>query len=240
MRGILVAVIFSTAACQPPVTSSGTREIGPPLYSTRQLLISGMVMPPETRRAGAFGIVAFTNEATNATRPRFAAVCQAYVATLSSQAEADRAGISTAHRMITFWPVTGADATEAWMGDCPRMVDNYSVLEARRAVKLAEVSPVARTEGLRPGVWTRRGPFLLAWSPPVSPASERLYIFMDLSDFDMDEDLLTAFRTYRDRIENNPKIWGDDNRFNLIAARVQLRNFLNRYGEDVVAFFRGG
>jgi hypothetical protein len=197
-------------------------------------------MPPETRKASAFGIVAFTNEATDATRPRFAAVCQAYVATLSSQAEADRAGISAAHRMITFWPVTGADATEAWMGYCPRMVDNYSVLEAREAVRGAEGSPVARTEGLRPGVWTRRGPFLLAWSPPVAPASERLYIFMDLSEFETDEDLLTAFRTYRDRVENNPEIWGDDNRFDLTVARVQLRNFLNRYGEDVVAFFRGG
>ena len=62
-------------------------------------------------------------------------------------------------------------------------------------------------------------------------------LVLDLSDFSED-DLDRAFGIWKDRISRDPQAW--KNGFNLLLIREAFRNFINKYGDQVIATAKGG
>jgi hypothetical protein len=200
------------------------------LVATRRILVDGRV-DAELRDAGAFGMLMFVTDPNAENRPRRNLACRMFLSGLTPQAAAEAAGVPVEKRMVTFWPVRGPwDREEA---TCAAMIERYDVLLARRNLRVVE--RVLDEDGLM----RRRGPFLAAWSPPASPASERVFLLMDLSPAETPAEFERAFRVYRDRIERAPELWSEDNVWDLERIRRELRAFLER-NSGVFRLFAGG
>jgi hypothetical protein len=200
-------------------------------------MINGREPEEEVHLAGAFGMVAFTSRPVAQTRQRFELVCELFNSQFATAEEAEAMNVPMSRRIITFWPVQNASAQKSWISECDKMVTYYDVNAAKNAVDIAEQVAQGGDINIRIPMWTRRGPFLIAWSPPLVPVSDRIFLVMDLSGMDSFDDLAEAFRTYRDRVERNPDIWNDQNQFSADNIRKALRDFLNRYGAPVADVF---
>jgi hypothetical protein len=105
---------------------------------------------------------------------------------------------------------------------CELLVVNY---DYRRA---SGIISMIRKQGTR-------GPVLSAWIKPFEKANPSDALVLDLSDFG-DEDLDRAFAIWRERIATDPAVWRHG--FNLVLCREAFRNFLQKYGDTVLAVIK--
>jgi hypothetical protein len=184
--------------------------------------------PPQ--EFAAYGIVAFPQNGTSATRARHIMVCEAFVATLPAPSDL---AVPTNEQMVTVWPVR-QDALAAELSaivssadrlrGCDRAVDNYHLSTALTALRQA--GPHVRT-------WSGRGPFLLAWSPAVSKGQPGVTVLAsDLSDAVTAEALRARFQEWRDEIEQNPELFGK--RWTRERLVLAIREWADRWGGIII------
>lgn len=203
------------------------RRAGPPGTLTA---VRALILPDEMPPSGvaAYGMVAFPALPLAGDRPRFGFVCDAYLSTLvSTEAARD---VPRDQQMITFWPVTahpeGADDPE-----CGAMIDRYDLKAGLDAIRDADTG--------RQQFASRRGPFLIAWSPTASRAlPDAVILVIDMSNLESAESFQETFKAWRQKIVDDPKFW--QNGFSLEAVRLALRDALDTYGARLVPLMPGG
>jgi len=166
---------------------------------------------------GAYGYLLFTAQPSGNDLPRYQHVCEAFQRDLVEawgNAPEDRTS-----QMATFWPLQIPQATAPKFFDCQNLVKNY---DYRRA---SGIATAIKKQGAR-------GPILTASAKPIAEANSSGALVLDLSDF-ADEDLDRAFAIWRERISTDPAAWRDG--FNLVVCREAFRNFLQKYGDTVLA-----
>lgn len=183
------------------------------------------VFPPD--EYAAYGIVAFPELSSSATRDRHLLVCEAYVATLP---QAGDLFIPPSEQMVTVWPVNSeqlASDLAATQGhtkrltQCESAVDNYDLETALTAIRQA-----GKAKSLD---FSNQGPFLLAWSPASDKGSkDALVLVADLSDVRTSDAMRMRFREWRDRIEQDESLWNDG--WTIDRLRVSLRDWADHWG----------
>jgi len=155
-------------------------------------------IPPEDY--AAYGIVAFSQEATSSTTRRHISVCEAFVATLPA---ASLTQVPPKQQMVTVWPVDSEPIPAALAGskpDCKVAVERYHLPTALTALK------EARTQNRT--AFSGEGPYLLAWSPASTKGKkDALVLIANLSDAKTGAEFLNRFRAWRDEIEQKPELW---------------------------------
>jgi hypothetical protein len=186
-------------------------------------LIEPAEMPP--RQLAGYGIVAFTTRPQANDMERYKSVCEAYKATLMSQAELPP-NTPLAEQMITYWPITNKNTAEAQRADCPHLVTNYALRLGLDAIQDADKK--------KEGFGTRRGPFLIAWAPSESRfVPDAVVLVMDLSKLDGQRSFTEVFQDWRQHITDNPELWLRDG-FNIEAVRRIIRDTFDRYGDGLM------
>jgi len=121
--------------------------------------------------------------------------------------------------MPTYWLVTDTINFNKHSRNYSNWIDNYDYARAKILTSLVEKLDVD-------------GPLLIAWRKPYENADEgEEALVLDLSNF-ADEDLDRAFGIWMNQITKDPNIWNDG--FNLILVRENFRNFLEKYGDQIV------
>ena len=186
-------------------------------------LIEPREMPP--REVAGYGIVAFTTLALSHDVERYKSVCEAYKATLMSQADLPPDTPLSA-QMITYWPIGNKNTPEAQRADCAHLVANYAIRLGLEAIAYAD----KKKEGLA----SRRGPFLIAWAPSESRlVPDAVVLVMDLSQLDTQRSFVEVFQDWRQHITDNPELWQRGG-FNVEAVRRIIRDTFDRYGDGLL------
>jgi hypothetical protein len=172
---------------------------------------------PPQQGLGAYGYLVFTKP--SASNPaRYEKLCAAYQNNLLD-ANNFGSNYDPSQLMITYWPLSQRPA-QANEQDCKQLVANYDYAIATQIA--STVDKLAAT-----------GPVLVAWRKPYGTSEgQSEALVLDMSDF-RDEDFDRAIGIWKDRIVRDPSVW--NNGFSYIKAREAFRNFLNQYGETVVA-----
>lgn len=208
-----------------PNVKVGTAASGPSLKPVRAL-IEPAEMPP--REVAAYGIVAFSSRPLSAQVNRYQFVCEAFKATLIPQDELPQ-GTPLAEQMITYWPIRNKRTPEALRSDCAHLVANYDLKTGLDAINDADKQKEQLAK--------RAGPFLIAWSPSASRNKpDVLVLVMDLSDFDSSQSFLEIFKEWRQKITDKPELWRRG--FDVEGIRRQMRDTLDRYGENLLRFIK--
>ena len=97
----------------PPSTHSSTPRPSAAKLRAVRALIEPAEMPP--REVAGYGIVAFTTRLLPHDVERYKHICEAYKATLTSQAELPP-NEPLSEQMITYWPITNKNTPEARRG----------------------------------------------------------------------------------------------------------------------------
>lgn len=192
--------------------------------------VRALILPDEMPPSGvaAYGMVAFPALPLPGDRPRFGFVCEAYRSTLIST-EAAKA-VPLDRQMITFWPVT-ARAEGGDDPECGGMIDRYDLKAGLDAIRDADTG--------RQQFASRRGPFLIAWSPTASRAlPDAVILVIDMSNLESAESFQETFKAWRQKIVDDPKFW--ENGFSLEEVRLALRDALDAYGARLVPFMPAG
>ena len=186
-------------------------------------LIEPKEMPP--REVAGYGIVAFTTLALSHDVERYKSVCEAYKATLMSQADLPPDTPLSA-QMITYWPIGNKNTPEAQRADCAHLVANY-------AIRLG-LEAIADADKKKEGLASRRGPFLIAWAPSESRlVPDAVVLVMDLSQLDTQRSFVEVFQDWRQHITDNPELWQRGG-FNVEAVRRIIRDTFDRYGDGLL------
>jgi hypothetical protein len=202
---------------------------GPTVAQLRAVraLIEPAEMPP--REVAGYGIVAFTTRALPHDVERYKHVCEAYKATLTSQAELPP-NTPLSEEMITYWPIANKNTPEARRADCAHLVSNYALRLGLDAIQDAD----KQKEGLA----NRRGPFLFAWAPSESRfVPDALVLVMDLSALDGERSFTEVFQDWRQHITDNPELWQRGG-FNIEAVRRIIRDTFDRYGDGLLRLIK--
>jgi hypothetical protein len=198
----------------------------PELRAVRAL-IEPAEMPP--REVAGYGIVAFTTRPQPYDVERYKTICEAYKATLTSQAELPP-DTPLAEQMITYWPIVNKNTPEARRADCPHLVDNYALRLGLDAIQDAD----KKKEGLA----SRRGPFLIAWAPSDSRfVPDALVLVFDLSSLDGERSFTEVFQDWRQHITDKPELWRHGG-FNVEAVRRIIRDTFDRYGDGLMRLIK--
>jgi hypothetical protein len=208
----------------PEATAAPHRE--PELRAVRAL-IEPTEMPP--REVAGYGIVAFTTRPQPHDVERYKTICEAYKATLPSQAELPP-DTPLSEQMITYWPIVDKNTPEARRADCPHLVANYALRLGLDAIKDAD----KKKERLA----SRRGPFLIAWAPSDSRfVPDALVLVFDLSSLDGERSFTEVFQDWRQHIIDKPELWRHGG-FNVEAVRRIIRDTFDRYGDGLMRLIK--
>ena len=200
---------------------------GTPVTGSRPWTVRALIEPAEMppRELAGYGIVAFTTLPLSHDVERYKSVCEAYKATLMSQAELPP-NTPLSEQMITYWPITNKNTPEAQRADCPYLVSNYALRLGLDAIQDAD----KQKERLA----SRRGPFLIAWAPSASRfVPDALVLVMDLSELDSQRSFTEVFQDWRQHITDNPELWRRRG-FNIEAVRRIIRDTFDRYGDGLL------
>jgi hypothetical protein len=190
-------------------------------------LLEPAEMPP--REVAGYGIVAFTTRPQPHDVKRYKTICEAYKATLTSQAELPP-DTPLSEQMITYWPIVDKDTPEARRADCPHLVANYALRLGLDAIQDADT----KKEGLA----SRRGPFLIAWAPSDSRfLPDALVLVFDLSSLDGVRSFTEVFQDWRQHITDKPELWRRGG-FNVEAVRRIIRDTFDRYGDGLMRLIK--
>ncbi|MBB2964741.1 hypothetical protein [Methylobacterium sp. R2-1] len=191
-------------------------------------LIEPVEMPPQA--VAAYGMVAFTGKPLPNEVARAKFVCEAMKSTLIPQPElAPSTPLSS--QMITYWPITNKNKPEADSWKCDYLVENYHLKTGLDAITDADVK--------RERLATRRGPFLIAWSPSKSRGEkDALILIIDMSSHESQQSFVDLFKDWRQKIIDDPKLWR--NGWDAKAIISMFRDTLDKYGETVLKFVKAG
>jgi hypothetical protein len=220
---------------RPPVESlsGSTRSIGsaktnggtttnPSGLIPARALIEPSDIPPNG--VGAYGIVAFTAMPLLHEEERHRFVCEAFKATLIPQSDLPEDTPLSA-QMITYWPVRSKLTELAKSLDCRDLVASYDLKTGLDAITDAD----KKSEKLA----TRRGPFLVAWSPAKTRSEkDAVVLVIELSNLESQESFIEVFKAWRQKIVDDPKLWRRG--WNWKSVRLALRDTLDRYGDGIV------
>lgn len=167
----------------------------------------------------AYGIVAFPQTATSSTLQRYKSICEAYVATLPL---VSATSAPTTEQMVTVWPVESASLASRLNGQgeavCKEAVEHYDLPTALIALKEARTQERKELSGV--------GPYLLAWTPSSKKGQpDTVVLVLDLSDATVDQHYLSYFQDWREKIEQNPKLWR-----NGTWSMTEIRVLADKYG----------
>lgn len=201
-----------------------TRGLGGLATVTASRLFAGpRQYPPED--FAAYGIVAFRARVSSGERERYMMLCEAYVAALP---RSDELTIPVEEQMVTVWPIAD-DQTAAALNEqrgpdaCPTAIDRYGLTAALQAIDDAGEARISLS---------RRGPFLLAWSPSIDKGNpDALMLVADLSDVTTYTQAEAIFVLWRTDIEANPEYW--DRGWDVEKLRVAIRLWVDRYGSQI-------
>jgi hypothetical protein len=216
-----------TTAGSQPSAAPAARPSAAAKAARRPLTVWALLEPADTlpRQVAGYGIVAFTTRPVPLDVQRYKAVCEAYKATLLSQAELPP-DTPLSEQMITYWPIANKNTPEARRADCAHMVSNYALRLGIEAIRDAD----KQTEGLA----SRRGPFLIAWAPSESRfLPDALVLVMDLSQLDTQRSFVEVFQDWRQHITDNPELWQRGG-FNVETVRRIIRDTFDRYGDGLL------
>jgi hypothetical protein len=210
-----------------PGTHPSTAGPTAPELRAVRALIEPAEMPP--REVAGYGIVAFTTRPLPHDVERYKHVCEAYKATLTSQAELPP-NTPLSEEMITYWPIANKSTPEARRVDCPHLVSNYALRLGLDAIQDADKQ--------KQGLASRRGPFLIAWAPSESRfVPDSLVLVMDLSALDGERTFTEVFQDWRQHITDNPELWRRGG-FNIEAVRRIIRDTFDRYGDGLLRLIK--
>lgn len=200
-------------------------------WATRIFAGPGQFPPTDFR---TYGIVAFPARAAGEDEvARHQAICRAWAAVLPS-AERSRHELPPRDRqMATIWPIDDdavARRLNLLVAPCEAAVERYGLVRSLQALR------DARRAGFEV---SGEGPFLLAWSPPSAIGAEDAVILaVDLSRVRTQSEAVDVFRAWRDDIESDPGLWGDDG-WSLERFRVALRQWADLYGPRLLSIVNG-
>lgn len=164
----------------------------------------------------AYGYIIFTSRPTDAiSKQRYLSVCHAFIGTLEPVSKhsdkTPKSEIAT-----TFWLLDSQPENE---NSCEELVERYDYARAAGiATALRELSAA--------------GPLLVAWGNPYADQSEKgQRLLIDLSRLPPNE-LNNAFLIWRDNISQDQRFLGK--KFNIGLARIEFRNFIEKYGESIL------
>lgn len=211
--------------------SGGKTQVGAALGGAGPRAVRALIDPNETppRDVAGYGIVAFTTRPAPHDVERYKMICEAYKATLMSQADLPP-NTPLSDQMITFWPVTNKSTPDAIRADCSYLVNNYALRVGLDAIQDAD----KRKEALA----GHRGPFLIAWAPSESRFKpDAVVLVMDLSSFEGQRSFVEVFQDWRQQITDNPKLWRRGG-FNLELVRRIIRDTFDRYGDGIMKLIK--
>lgn len=211
----------------PTGVGASTGTVASRLIPVRALIEPGD-MPP--RAVAAYGIVAFTGKPLPSEVARAKFVCEAMKSTLVPQPELEP-NTPLSAQMITYWPIYVKDELDAIAWNCDHLVDKYHLKTGLDAITDADV----KKERLA----TRRGPFLIAWSPSKSRGEkDALILVIDMSAYESQQSFVELFKDWRQKIIDDPKLWR--NGWDAQAIILMFRDTLDKYGDTVLRFVKVG
>ncbi len=221
-----VQAVPAMVAAAPEPMAVMTSE---PVFATRQFAMREDYPPANF---AAYGIVAFSAQATSGEEGRYKTICEAYFSTLI---DSGSSGAAVESQMVTVWPIINdhpdglIDRLNTQVredGMCADAVKYYDLTIARIALRHAEMAGVEMSGP---------GPFLLAWAPGTKKGRKDTAVLVaDLSDVRSESDAREAMRIWREDIEGDPAFWTTG--FSALKLRAKLRQLVNRYGNDLMKF----
>lgn len=171
-------------------------------------------------RYGAYGYALLTKRPQAKTAVRYEKFARAYLGNLEETSSFQH----TPSEFIapTFWLLNTKpnELIHAQLSDPNTLVTHY---DYARAKSLLQASNKQGAEG----------PILVAWQKAFTQGgtTEELLVF-DLSRFS-DEDMERAMSIWISQISKDPTLWQKG--FNVVTFREEVRNFIQRYGEQILA-----
>jgi len=222
------------APSEYPSSSPPPPTISQPEPAPAEVLPSRMFAGPKQyppRQFKAYGIVAFPARPSPDDAPRYKFFCDAYVSALPHYTDV-RAPLSK--QMVTVWPIdTDSEATRINGASrdsvCGRAVPNYGLPIALHAIQEAIMNKA---------VLDGRGPFLLAWAPGSEKGNPNaLVLVSNLSNVSNIEDAKAVFTQWVTDIQEDQSLW--NNGWNLAKLKFIIRLWVDRYGNDIIKYFKG-
>ena len=178
----------------------------------------------------AYGILAFQSKVTSSSRDRYLAICEGFVASLTSVSALTKIGVLPGQQMTTVWPLERsylADLNENFPARgpadrCTEIVDNIDIETSTKAISSAKrASKTVRLDG--------DGPYLLAWSPGKAFGAPNVPVLVaDLSNVTTVEQATRHFVRWRSDIQLDSALWS--NGWDLERVRTLIGLWADKYG----------
>jgi hypothetical protein len=234
-----ILVLLSIAGCSIGGRYGGTGSDQVIITPTRIFSGPGQYPPNEFP---AYGILAFPQHATPASRDRHLMICEQYVAAFPHATELP--GTPKSKQMVTVWPIDNdkvaikLDRYTSRENICSIAVDRYGLALASAAIGDAFRSQRHRLlRGDPVDVHSRgRGPFLLAWAPGSQKgASDAVVLVLDLTRVNMPRHAEAIFERWRREIEQDPSLWS--NGWDITSVKLRLRLWADDMGGRTLTWF---
>jgi len=213
----------------PPITIAPSPSPPPPDIIVPSRMFAGPHQYPP-RQFKAYGILAFVTRPTEDNKDRFNMICDAYRETLPHYREVPA---PPSDQMVTVWPIDGdseADDINRIARDkvCARAVPRYGIVTAQEAIEAAKRNSA---------VLSGRGPFLLAWAPGSDKGKpDALVLVSNLSNVAISADAELLFVRWREEIQEDKSLW--NNGWDPDRLKVKVRIWADRYGQDILTYFK--
>ena len=215
---------FHRAPARPALSQEGDASSAatPTELTAARVYLRAKDIPPKT---AAYGIVALRSRPTSASRDKLMRVCAAYKSFLPTNASLPTS-VTDDKKMLTVWPLDNPDAPEAKADDCVFVLDHYDLYAGQAAIKDAANGGDKVVGG--------DGPYLIGWSPSQSRGvKDKLVLVIDLGTVDTQAGIDDRFKFWQKEIIDKPEQWKHG--FSLEGLRISLRDFVDRYGSDLIA-----
>lgn len=174
----------------------------------------------------SYGVVAVKTNSLTADRNRLIMICETFTSPTPGLDESS----GVAPGMITAWPISStAHADElnaaATSSDCVEAVERYGLSEGSKAIRDVERSG---------WILEDRGPFLLAWSPPLAKGSPGQPVLLaDLSGVSTPEAALAVMHRWAVDVETNTALWNQGG-WNVDRLRPVIEHWDEEFGPRVL------
>ncbi len=180
----------------------------------------------EVLTLAGFGIVAVKADTPASDRQRLVMICEAFASPTPDLERRDGADPG----MVTVWPISSTAHAEelnaaAHSPDCAEAVERYGLSEGERAIADAERSG---------WILEDRGPYLLAWSPPMARGAEGAPVLLaDLSGVTTPEAARAIMHRWSGDVETNAALWNEA-RWNAEHLQAVMERWRVEFGPRVL------
>lgn len=213
-----------------PIAESPAR---PEVKASRVFAGPGQYPPSQF---AAYGIVAFQALAADeAETTRYISICQGFLAAIPASTSLQELGVPLNEQMATIWPLkdkvlanTLNSMDEQNHNNCRSIVSSVGLVASRDAISKAKKS-------FRKVAFDGRGPYVIAWSPSKSFGQpDAAVLVLNLSNVTTRAQAVEMFRSWSERIEQDPGLWKGG--WNLNGLRIALQLWADRWGPGVLVF----